>query len=369
MDLYKVLELEKNASKDDIKKAYRRLAMKYHPDRNAWDKDAEKKFKEINEAYSTLSDDAKRKQYDMFGTAWWAAWGGNPFWWWFGWAQVDVDLWDIFESFFGGWMWWAWRKKQTTFKWEDLEHLLNIDLKTSIYWGKEKISFNKKETCAKCDWEWGSWKTTCSKCNGRWQITYTSQSMFGTIQQTGVCDQCSGSWETFSSMCSSCHWEKRKVVKKEIEVDIPAWIDNGMIIKMTGEWNNWVWTKAHWDLYIKFGVKLEEKWLKRDWVNLYYDLEIDVIEAILWTKKEINIPIIWKRNIEIKAWTSHWTTLKIPWDWVKHIDSESKWDLFINLSLKIPKKLAKKERELYEEIAKEKKINVNTGWVFKKMFG
>ena len=368
MDLYKVLELDKNASKEDIKKAYRKMAMKYHPDRNAWDKEAEKKFKEVNEAYSTLSDDAKRQQYDMFWKAWWAA-GWNPFGgWWFGWAQVDVDLWDIFESFFGGWMWWG-KKRKTEFKWEDVEQVLNIDLKTSIYWAKEKISFNKKETCVKCDWVWWSGKSTCSKCNGRWQITYTSQSMFGTIQQTWVCDQCSWMWETFSDMCPSCHWEKRKLVKKELEIDIPAWIDNGMIIKMTWEWNDWVWTKACWDLYIKFWVKLEEKWLKRDGVNLYYDLEVEVVEAILGTKKEVNIPVIWKRTIEISSGTQAWTTIKISWDWVKHIDSDSKWDLFVNISEKIPKKLSKKEREHYEEIAKENKINVNSGWVFKKMFG
>ena len=368
MDLYSILEIEKGASKEEIKKAYRKLAMKYHPDRNDGDKAAEEKFKEVNEAYSTLSDDSKRQQYDMFGKSWWAA-GWNPFWGGFGWGGQDVDLWDIFESFFGGGQRSGWRQKQTTFKWEDIEQLLNIDLKTSIYWAKEKIKFNKKETCVTCNWEWGSWKTTCSKCNGRWQITYTTQSMFGTIQQTWVCDACSGSWESFKETCSNCNWEKRKLVKKEIEIDIPAWIDNGMIIKLTWEWNDWVWTKASWDLYIKFNVKLESKGLKRDWVNLYYELEIDAIEAILWTKKEINIDVIWKRNIEIKAWTQNWTIIKIAWDWVKHIDSDNKWDLFINVSIKIPKKLGKKERELYEEIAKEKKINVNKSWVFEKIFG
>lgn len=368
MDLYSILEINKWASKEEIKKAYRTLAMKYHPDRNAWDKEAEAKFKEINEAYSTLSDDNKRKQYDMFWKSGWASWW-NPFGGWFG-GWVDVDLWDIFESFFGwGFNGWTSRQRKTTFKWEDIEQYIDIDLKTSIYWAKEKIVFNKKETCVTCNWEWGSWKTTCSKCNWRWQVTYTSQSMFGTIQQTATCDACSGSWESFKETCSNCHWEKRKLVKKEIEIDIPSGIDNWMIIKMTWEWNHWVWTKSHWDLYIKFRVKLEEKGLKRDWVDLYYELEVDVLEAILGTTKEINIPVIWKRNIEIKAWTSHWSVIKISWDWVKHIDSDSKWDLFIDISLKIPKKLGKKERELYEEIAKEKKVNVNKAWVFEKLFG
>ncbi|MFK7779916.1 MAG: DnaJ C-terminal domain-containing protein [Candidatus Gracilibacteria bacterium] len=368
MDLYSVLEIKKGANKEEIKKAYRKLAMKYHPDRNSGDKESEKKFKEINEAYSTLSDDSKRQQYDMFGKSGGAA-GGNPFGGGFGGGQVDVDLGDIFESFFGGGFSGRGGKKQTEFKGEDIEQVLNIDLKTSIYPTKQKIKFNKKETCVTCDGKGGKGKTTCSKCNGKGQITYTSQSMFGTIQQTGVCDQCGGSGESFSDICSNCHGEKRKLVKKEIEVDIPAGIDNGMIIKMTGEGNHGIGTKNHGDLYIKFNVKLEEKGLKRDGVNLYYELKIDILEAILGTKKDVIIPIIGKRIIDIKAGTQNGTILKIGGDGVKHIDSDSKGDLFIDIKIKIPKKLSKKERSLYEEIAAEKKINVNNGGVFKKIFG
>jgi len=367
MDLYSVLWLDKWASKEDIKKAYRKLAMQYHPDRTGWNKEAEKKFKEINEAYSVLWDDQKRQQYDMFGSTnwWWNPFGWSGFWWW-----VDVDLWDIFESFFGGWFSSGWsRKRQTTFRWEDIETQIDIDLKTSILGWKQKLTFNKKETCAKCDWEWWSGKKTCNKCNWKWKVTYTSQSMFGTIQQTATCDECHWTWETFENICESCHWEKRKTIKKEIEIEIPAWIDNWMVIKLTWEANHWVWTKAHWDLYVRFNVRLEEKGLKRDWVDLYYDLEIDVIEAILWTKKEINIPILWKRTIEIKASTQVNTSIKLSWDWVKHINSDKKWDLIINTQIKIPKKLSKKERELYEAVADEKKIDVNKWWVFKKIFG
>lgn len=119
--------------------------MQYHPDRNSWDKDAEQKFKEINEAYSVLSNDWKRKQYDTFWSTWWAA-GWNPFWWGFNWSSVDVDLWDIFESFFwGGFSWWNTRKRKTEFPWEDLEYSINVDLKTSIYWWKEKYHSIRKK--------------------------------------------------------------------------------------------------------------------------------------------------------------------------------------------------------------------------------
>lgn len=361
MDFYNILWIEKWATKEEIKVAYRKLAMKYHPDRNAWN---EEKFKQINEAYSTLSDDNKRKQYDMFWKTWWT-W--DPFWWWF-WWNVDVDLWDIFESFFWWGFNWQRQKRKTSFVWEDIESIINIDLKTSIYWWKQKIKINKKETCKTCNWEWWKWKKTCTKCNWKWQVIYTSQSMFWTIQQTMTCDQCSWTWEMFEKICLDCNWEKRKLIKKEIDIDIPAWIDNWMIIKLNWEWNDWIWINKSWDLYVKFIVNLEEKNLKRKWVDLYYTLEIDIIEAILWTKKEINIPVIWKRNIEIKAWTQTDTIIKISWDWVKYIDNETKWNLYIDLAIKIPKKLWKTERELYEKIAKEKKLNVNKGGVFEKLF-
>ena len=352
MDFYEILWVDKNASTEEIKKAYRKLAMQYHPDRNKSDPEAEKKFKEVNEAYSTLSDENKRKQYDMF---WKANWG-NPFGWWFGWG-VDVDLWDIFESFF--WWWFSWRRQQRTeFVWEDLEVNLNIDLKTSIFWWKEKVKYNKKETCQTCHWEWWKWKKTCPKCEWKWVYTKTSQSIFWMISQTVTCDECSWSWEIFEEVCGECHWEKRVNKKAEYEVVIPAGIDNWMIIKIEDEWNDWVGTKAKWSLFVHFVVLTEEKWLKRDWVDLHYDIEIEIVEAVLWATKEINIPVIWKRKIDIKAGTEHWNVLKIHWDGVKHIDSDKKWDLLISIRIKIPKKLSKKERN----------ISVKWAWMFEKFF-
>lgn len=369
MDFYEILWIDRWASSEEIKKAYRKLAMKYHPDRTKWDKESEEKFKKINEAYSVLSDPSKKSQYDQFGSVWWASWFGGGFWW----AWVDVDLWDIFEQFFGWtwrWTWSSWSRRNTEQRWEDLEKIIEIDLKTSIYWSKQKIDINKKVTCTSCNGEWWSGKKTCSKCNGRWQVTYTSQSLFWVIQQTWTCDQCNWTWEQFENICEKCSWSKRIYDSKTIDLDIPAWIDNNMIIKLEGEWNDWIWTKVSWDLYIKFKVKLEEKWLKRKASDLYYEIEVDIVESVLWTKKDLNIPVIGKRTIEIPAWTQSWTVLEISWDWVKYIDSDKKGNLYITVNVKIPKKLSKKEKELYLEIAKEKKINVNNHkWIFEQLFG
>ncbi|MDA7494846.1 J domain-containing protein, partial [Candidatus Gracilibacteria bacterium] len=340
-----------------------------HPDRNSGDKEAESKFKEVNEAYSTLSDDSKRQQYDMYGSAGGAA-GGNPFGGGFGGNAQNVDFGDIFESFFGGGFssQGGGRKRRTEFKGEDLEYSLKVDLKTSIYGAKETITFNKKEACNTCDGEGGSEKTTCGTCNGHGQVTQTSQSIFGTIQQTVTCDACHGSGESFKNICNDCNGEKRKVEKKKIDIDIPAGIDNGMIIKMTGEGNDGVGTKASGDLYIKFIIPSEEKGLERDGYDLLYTIEVDVIEAILGTKKDFTFPIIGKRTVEIKAGTSHGTIIRVNNDGVKHIDSEDKGNLVITVNIKIPKKLSKQERTHYEAIASEKKLNVNKGGVFEKIF-
>jgi len=362
---YESLGVEKTASIDEIKKAYRKLAMQYHPDRNPGDTTAEAKFKEVGEAYGVLSDDSKRKQYDMFGSS---AGAGNPFGGW--WFQADFDVGDIFESFFWGGFWGSSRKKSSVQRWEDLEYTLEIDLKTSIYWGKETIKFNKRCSCSECNGEGGEWKSTCSQCQGSGRVTRTSQSPFWIIQQTVTCDECHGSGESFDEICSSCEWQKREVKNHSIDIDIPAGIDDGMVIKMSWEGNDGVGTKQSWDLYVRFSVASHEKDLQREGVNLYYEIEIDVVEAVLGTKKDITLPILGKRSITIEAGTQPETVLKMTGDGVKHIDRDTKGDLLITVHMKTPKKLWKKEREYYEQIAAEKKLNVlNKKWVLNKLFG
>ncbi len=362
---YEVLEIEKTTSIDGIKKAYRKLAMKYHPDRNEGKKDAEAKFKEVGEAYGVLSDAGKRKQYDMFGHS---SWGGNPFG--GGWFQTDFDVGDIFESFFGGGFSGGGRQRSSSQRGEDLEYIMEIDLKTSIYGEKQEIEFNKKVSCETCDGDGGKNKQTCSECGGNGRVTRTSQTAFGVIQQTVACGACSGSGETFEEVCSDCHGEKRQVKKVTVEIDIPAGIDDGMVIKLTGEGNDGVGTKASGDLYVKFSVNLQEKNLERDGTDLHYKVEIDVIEAILGTQKDITLPILGKRTISIDPGTQMGTIIKNSGDGVKFIDRDTKWDLLIHVDIKIPKKLGKKEREFYHQVASEKKLNVlNKKGILEKLFG
>lgn len=360
-DYYEVLWVDKNAGEEEIKKAYRKLAMQFHPDRNSWDKESEKRFKEVNESYSILSDREKRKQYDIYGFEWVSQW----FWW----FSSNVDISDIFESFF----WWgfAWnsRKKSTSRRGEDLEYIISLDLKTSIYWGKEKIKYQRYEDCRSCHWEWGKGKKSCQKCKGSGHIRYRQESFFWVIEHTWVCDECEGTGETFENICSECTWEKRVTVSHEYEVDIPAWIDDGMIIKVPSEGNSGYWTKAKGDLYIKVQVKLDEKWLVRKWENLYYTLQVDLLEAILWTEKEVLFPIIWKRKIKIPAGTQFWTKIKLAGDGVKFLNKDDKGNLMVTIDIVIPKKLTKKEKDLYEKLAWEKGLTLGKhSWLFGKMF-
>ena len=303
----------------------------------------------------------------MFWSAGWMG-GGNPFG--GGWFQAE-DLWDIFSSFFGGGFSGSTggRRRPTESRGEDLEYDLHIDLKTSIYGGKDKIEFHKREACTHCDGEGWSGKKTCPTCNGRGQVTHTSQSPFGVIQQTRTCSDCNGSGEIFEHICSECQGEKRVLIKQKLDIEIPAGIDEGMVIKLTGEGNDGIGTRASGDLYVRFHVNLSEKWLTRDGVDLHYDLEIDLVEAVLGTKKDVNIPVIGKRTISIDAGTQAESILKVAGDGVKHIDKDAKGDLLIHIHIPMPKKLGKKERELFEEMAKEKKINVNSKkGVFEKLF-
>jgi len=365
-DYYDILWVERHADEITIKKSYRSLAMKYHPDRTGGDKDAEIKFKEVNEAYTVLSDAWKKQQYDTYGSTGWSAsgfWGA-----WF--AGEDIS--DIFNSFFGWGFSSGWSRTQARreTRGEDLEHDITIDLKTSIYWGKQTIKFNKRVACETCDGDGGSWKKTCSTCHGAWQVTYASQSPFGRIQQTRACPDCNGSWEIFDETCTECHGEKRNLKKHTIDLDIPAGIDDGMVIKLTWEGNDGAGTKASWDLFVRFHVQTEEKGLIREWNDLHYEVEIDLIEAILGTKKDINIPILWKRTLKVEAWTQLASTIKLSWDGVKDVQRDMKWDLLIHINIPVPKKLTKTERELYESLAQEKKLNVNSKkGTFEKLFG
>ncbi|EKE29624.1 MAG: chaperone protein DnaJ [uncultured bacterium (gcode 4)] len=364
---YDLLGVDKNANPEEIKKAYRKKAMELHPDRHGWDKQKETEFKKINEAYSILSDAQKKAHYDRFGSAEWM-WGFSQGW--FGWADFDIS--DIFESFF--WWnfsqgWWSRRKKDESG--EDLEMNVKLDFSEAIFGGKKTLKFEKRVVCGSCKWSWAkAWTSAkaCGTCGWTWQVKRRTQSFFWVIEQASVCPTCGWNWTIVESPCTEC-WGKKRIGKKtEKEIDIPAWIDDGMSIKMKWEWNEWT-NGRNWDLYITFSVPDSFEWLKRDEDNLHIDLGIDPVEAVLGAKRKVKVPLLWDRQIEIKPGTQDGDIIKFKWDWVKNVSRDIKWDLFLHVIIKVPTHLSKRERELYEEIAKEKWIDfADHKWIFWKIF-
>jgi len=363
---YDILGVSKDATWEEIKKAYRKKAMESHPDRHGWDKEKEAQFKKINEAYGVLSDTWKKAHYDRFGSTE-GMWGFGG---WQGGFNVDFDIWDIFESFFGQWFWGntGWRKKKNE-NWEDIEINVKLDFGESILWVKKTINFDRKEVCSDCAWSWAKkWTTpkTCITCHWTGQVRKRVNSFFWVIEQASACPTCHWSWVIIEEKCGKCNWNKRIVEKIKKEIDVPAWIDNEMTLKIKWEWNKWT-NGRNWDLYVIFSVPDSFDWLVRENSNLFYDLILDPVEAVLWIKKKVKLPLLWERTIEIKIWIQDWEIIKFKWDWVKDVWRDIKWDLFIKVKIKIPTNPTKKEKELYEQIAEIKWIETNK-WIFWKIF-
>lgn len=187
------------------------------------------------------------------------------------------------------------------------------------------------------------------------------------MEQTAICDRCHGTGKIITDKCSKCHGERRETSKIEKEIDIPAGIDDGMTIKLRGEGNEGIGSKSG-DLYIAFSIPDSIEGLTREDTNLYYTVEIDPVEAVLGIKKTLKLPVLGERTLEIKAGTQHGEIVKFKGDGVKHISKDQKGDLFITINIKIPTHLTKKERELYTEIAKERKIELADEGFLSKIF-
>jgi molecular chaperone DnaJ len=365
-EFYSILWISREATAEEIKKAYRKKAMEVHPDRHGGDKEKELLFKEVNEAYATLSDPQKKAHYDRFGTSdvgnGFAGQGG---------FHTDMDFSDIFESFFGGgFQWGGTRRKSSVVEGEDIEIRIRLDFADALMGLKKTVSYTRKVLCGTCEWS-GAKKGTepkeCSQCRWTGQVRRRTQTIFGVMEQMGPCDACRGTGKIIIDMCTSCRGERRESLKTEKEIDIPAGIDDGMTIKVRGEGNDGVGSSP-WDLYITFNIPDSVDGLRREDINLYYIVEIDPVEAILGIKKTLRIPVLGDRSIDIKPGTQHNEVIKFKWDGVKHISKDQKGDLFITIHIKIPTQLSKKERDLYQEIAQYKKIEVTDGGFLSKLF-
>ncbi|MCK9272422.1 DnaJ domain-containing protein [Candidatus Gracilibacteria bacterium] len=363
---YDILGVSKDATGEEIKKAYRKKAMESHPDRHGGDKEKEAQFKKINEAYGVLSDTGKKAHYDRFGsTEGMGGFGGGQ-----GGFNVDFDIGDIFESFFGqGFGGNTGGRKKKNENGEDIEINVKLDFGESILGVKKTINFDRKEVCSDCAGSGakkGTTPKTCITCHGTGQVRKRVNSFFGVIEQASACPTCHGSGVIIEEKCGKCNGNKRIVEKIKKEIDVPAGIDNEMTLKIKGEGNKGT-NGRNGDLYVIFSVPDSFDGLVRENSNLFYDLILDPVEAVLGIKKKVKLPLLGERTIEIKIGIQDGEIIKFKGDGVKDVGRDIKGDLFIKVKIKIPTNPTKKEKELYEQIAEIKGIETNKG-IFGKIF-
>ncbi len=346
-DYYKILGLEKNASKEEIKKAYKTLAKKYHPDLNK-SPDAAEKFKEINEAASVLMDDKKRDQYDRFGTADFGAHDFDPF---SGFSGFDFDINDIFDSFFGGFG--AGRRARE--RGDDLRYDLDISLEQAATGIKQEIKIPKHEVCEDCKGtgaEKGKEFEKCDSCHGTGYIRVSRRTPFGLFQTSSQCRKCNGRGSIIKKICKECDGAGliRKI--KTIEVDIPAGVDSGSRLRVQGEGESRIGAEPG-DLYIFIHVK-PHPLFKRDGSNIFLDVPISFVQAVFGD--EIEVPTLTKTALlKIPPHTQTNTVFRMKGCGIPSLRTRVPGDQFVRVVVETPKKLTKKQEELLREFAKESK--------------
>lgn len=355
---YETLGVEKNASKDELKKAFHKQAHKYHPDKNKGD---DKKFKEVNEAYQVLSDDQKRARYDQFGSAdgpmggggGQSGFGG-------GFEGFDFsgfqngqgfdmgDIGDIFGDFFGGGM----GGKTSRRKGRDIQTEIELSFEESIFGVSRKISISKQSTCEICKGTGGKVGTkmnSCKTCNGQGQVREVRRSILGSFSTTKICDVCLGSGKIPSEKCSNCSGSGVYKKQKEIELNIPTGINNGEMLKMTGQGED-IQGGPSGDLYIKLNVKPHSLY-KRDGLNLTMDLPIKLTDALMGVV--YNLKTLEGNNIEVKIpeGINHNELLRVRGKGVP--STRGRGDIILRIQVKMPTKLSRRSKEIIEELKKE----------------
>src|SRR3989338_6620228 len=359
MDYYEILGITKNASQDEIKKAFHRLAHKYHPDKGG----DENKFKEINEAYQVLSDAQKRAQYDQFGNAQ-AGPGGQGQNWGFNWSwqnnpQADVefdveDLGDIFENFFsfGGA-----RKtsKKDMRKGKDLQVDLEITLEQTLKHTNKKITLRKMVSCHRCNGNGAEPNTKineCFACSGIGQVQEVKRTMLGSYTTFTICPECKGDGTKPEKPCNVCKGEGRLKGDEIIDITIPAGIDNGQVIEILERGDAGKKGGRAGNLYAKVFIK-DHEIFSRKGDDLYSSEEISYSQSVLGD--EIELPTLEGTKILLKVpqGTEAGKIFRIQGKGTIHFGSQSRGDMYVKLRIKSPKKVSKKQRELLEELKKE----------------
>ena len=349
-DYYSILGVSRTASADEIKKAYRKLALKYHPDKNPGNTEAEQKFKEINAAYDTLKDPDKRAAYDRYGESYQQGSGSHGFDFSGGFGGFS-NFSDIFEEMFGGGMGASdSRRRAAQQPGSDIRYDVSISLEEAFHGTKVKVNFNTFIICDRCNGngsEGGAKPTACPTCGGRGSMRY--QQGFMTIERT--CSTCGGSGSIISNPCTKCSGSGRIKGVKNLEVSIPAGVDNGSRVRIAGEGEAGFKGAPVGDLYIFVNVK-QHPIFKRSDSDIYVMANVSMIDAALGC--EIEVPSIdgSKQIIKIPKGTQTGSQFRIKNYGMSMIKSRNRGDMIVDVVVETPVSLSKKQKELLEEFAK-----------------
>ena len=369
-DYYEVLGVDKNASDDELKKAYRKMAKKYHPDANPDNKEeAEKKFKEVNEAYETLSDPQKRRMYDQFGPDGPQGFGGGaggPF----GSGAYTYstsgfdgfgdfgDFSDIFSTFFrggfGGNSRQSARKDSGPRKGEDLNLSMDITFEEAFLGVEKEVFITRNETCEHCHGTGakpGTNPIKCPDCHGTGQVTQVQNTILGQIQTTRTCSKCHGTGEIITDVCENCKGKGTVRKQPKLKVKIPAGIDNNQTVVLRGEGEPGIKGGPNGDLYINLRIKKHSIYT-REGNNVLCDIPITITQATLGA--ELEIPMVDGSNekYKIPEGTQTGTKFTIKNKGFKYVNSSSEGDFIFRVQVQTPKRLTKEQRDLLTQLAK-----------------
>ena len=368
-DFYEVLGLNKSASDDEIKKAYRKLAKKYHPDLNPGNKEAESKFKEVNEAYEVLSDSSKKANYDRFGHAGvdpsygggggYGYSGGSPF-------GQDIDLGDIFSSFFGGFGGGFGGFGSRTGKsahnsprrGSDAETVINISFEEAARGCSKKVTYQRIDQCAECKGTGtrdGSAPKTCPICSGLGQVTVSQKTPFGVMQTTRTCDRCAGTGTIIDNPCPACRGQGRTKANHTVEVNIPAGIDNDQILNVREHGNAGINGGGFGDLHVYVSVR-PHPIFKRRGDDIICEMPITFTQAALGA--DVIVPTLdGKVEYHVHEGTQPGDMFRLKGKGIPHIHGRGRGDQFVKVGIEIPRSLSFEQKEAlrkFDEIPHEK---------------
>ena len=365
-DYYEVLGVSKTATDQEIKRAYRKLAKQYHPD-VATEANAEEKFKEVQEAYEVLSDEQKRAAYDQFGHAGAEGFGQGGF---GGFGGGFEDLGDIFESMFGGGFGGSFgggsrRNPNAPQRGNDLKQTVTITFEEAAFGVSKELTVNREEECTKCGGSGARSKEdieTCPRCNGAGCVTEVQNTILGRVQTQIVCPECSGVGKKIKHKCDACHGRGSVKKQKTIEVKVPAGIDDGQQIRLTGQGEAGRNGGPTGDLYVAFRV-LPHDFFVRDGYDLRCEIPISFSQAVLGA--EVEVPTLnGKVALKIPEGTQPGTEFRIRNKGIKYINRDVTGDLYVKVKLVVPKKVNHRQRELLHEFDQ---LEEKTGSIWDKL--